>query len=398
MEISNKQLKRPGYLLTIEKTMRTKGLLAFLSSEELQTLIALSTFVDASGTCKVSARALGQALNLSEGQAQKRLKRVCSINWQGRPLVIRKNSREKGKFLATTYQLMEAPGLKVIASSSTESAIQHADGKAKAINTKRDGSSDNGSKQDNQSHTQSNRNGSNTESMPQKAGTTRFREGTENLSKQKPSSESQTTNVPTITAQNTPYNKPCLTNNRCSGVDYKNNINNKHTSQEKNEIRKMLSNQGVSESIASDLLENYPSKIITKQITMLPFRQAREPAAILIKSIKEDWHAPALYLAKLKEEAEKKKKTEAEAREAERRRIQQKRIDEVKAELTKEEFQEIKRIARDRVSNQLRGVFRGKAPDTLVKVEVNSIIANKYLNHATNQRNKFNPKTDKKGK
>lgn len=396
MEISNKQLKRPGYLLTIEKTMRTKGLLAFLSSEELQTLMALSTFVDASGTCKVSARMLGQALNLSEGQAQKRLKRVCNINWQGRPLAIRKNSREKGKFLATTYQLMETPGLKVIACSSVEPAIQHTDGKAKAINTKRDGSSDDGSKQDNQSHTQSNRDGSNTESMPQKVETTRFREGTESLSKQKLNSESQATNVPTITAKGNPYNKHYHANH--SGVDYKNNINNKHTSQEKNEIRKMLSNQGVSESIASDLLENYPAEIITKQITMLPFRQAREPAAVLVKSIKDDWHAPALYLAKLKEQAEKKKKANAEAREAERRRIQQKRIDQVKAKLTKEEFQEIKRIARDRVSNQLRGVFHGKAPDTLVKAEVNSIIANKYLNHDTSQRNKFNPKTDKKGK
>jgi len=203
--------------------MRTKGLLAFFSSEELQTLIALSTFVDASGTCKVSARALGQALNLSEGQAQKRLKRVCNIIWQGRPLAIRKNRREKGKFLANTYQLMEAPGLKVIAYSSVGQAIQYKDGKAKAINTKRDGSSDDGSKQDNPNHTQSNRNGSNIESIPQKADAIRFREGTESLSKQKPNSESQATKVPTITAQNTPYNKHYLTNH--SGVNNKNNIN-----------------------------------------------------------------------------------------------------------------------------------------------------------------------------
>jgi len=160
----------------------------------------------------------------------------------------------------------------------------------------------------------------------------------------------------------------------------------------------MLSNQGVSVSIASDLLENYPAEIITKQITMLPFRQAREPAAVLVKSIKEDWNAPALYLTKLKEEAEKKKKAGVEAKEVERRRIQQKRIDQVKAKLTKKGLQEIKRIARDRVSNQLRGVFHGKAPDTLVKVEVNSIIANKYLNHDTSQRNKSNPKPDKEGK
>ena len=115
---------------------------------------------------------------------------------------------------------------------------------------------------------------------------------------------------------------------------------------------------------------------------MLKFRNAREPVAMLVKAVREDWAAPAAYMTKKREEATKKMKIEAEAREAERRRIWQRRIDEAKERLPVDELQKITRTAREKVRRDLSGVFHGRAPDALVKAETNRIISEKYIKHA----------------
>ena len=115
---------------------------------------------------------------------------------------------------------------------------------------------------------------------------------------------------------------------------------------------------------------------------MLPFRNAKEPAAMLIKAIREDWSAPVAYVAKKREEAERKAKAEAEALAEERKRHWQSRMDEVKAMLPSEELEGIIKTAREKVSMNLGGVFHGGIPEQLVNTEVNKIIASKYLNHA----------------
>ena len=75
MEIQpNKKLNRDAsagkdICIRIKGAIRSSGLLAFLSPEDLQTFISILTFVDGSGRCDLSARTLGQALDLSEKQA-----------------------------------------------------------------------------------------------------------------------------------------------------------------------------------------------------------------------------------------------------------------------------------------------------------------------------------------
>ena len=50
---------------------------------------------------------------------------------------------------------------------------------------------------------------------------------------------------------------------------------------------------GVSASTASEMMKQYPLERIANQVRMLNFRNAREPAAMLVKAIREDWAAPS---------------------------------------------------------------------------------------------------------
>jgi hypothetical protein len=49
---------------------------------------------------------------------------------------------------------------------------------------------------------------------------------------------------------------------------------------------------GVSEPKAKAIAAKYPSELIDKQIAWLPGRKARNPAAVLVKSIESDWAEP----------------------------------------------------------------------------------------------------------
>lgn len=351
-KLQKPDLPQKALSVMIDRTIRSSGLLAFLSPEDFQTLIALWTFVDESGRCDLSARTLGQTLDLSEKQAQKRLKKLCSLRWHGRPLVVRENGRETGRFLPTGYRVMEIAGLKVIPYSILQV------GKPSG-------------------------GGSNGETREQDADAVPRREGTASLPKR-----TSTSGTPVPEAERKAHNSSGITDNNCVGVS---SVNNKHTEEKTNDMRSagekkrifnMLLGSGVSGSIASELLERYPPERIARQLQMLPFRNAKEPAAMLIKAIKEDWAAPAAYLARKREEAERKAKVEAEARADQRREAWRKRVEEAKAKLSPVELEEIIRAAEEKVSREMRGVLHGKAPERLVKAEVNKIIAGKYLKHA----------------
>jgi len=94
-KLNNHPLPEKALSVRIDRGARTSGLLAFLSAEDLQTLITLLTFADESGRCELSARTLGQAINLSEKQAQKRLKKLCGTVWHGKPVSYAHNSFSK---------------------------------------------------------------------------------------------------------------------------------------------------------------------------------------------------------------------------------------------------------------------------------------------------------------
>lgn len=78
--MSNQSTKeKSSMILKITRAVRDSGFLAVHSPYEFQTLIALCAFADYEGKLKVSSKALAQVLNLSEKQAQLRIKRVCNL-------------------------------------------------------------------------------------------------------------------------------------------------------------------------------------------------------------------------------------------------------------------------------------------------------------------------------
>jgi len=57
-----------------------------------------------------------------------------------------------------------------------------------------------------------------------------------------------------------------------------------------------LVEKGITRQIASGLVTDHPRDIIERQIAMLDYRQAKDPAAVLVAAIHNDWAPPAAYL------------------------------------------------------------------------------------------------------
>ena len=265
--------------------------MAFLSPEELQTFISILTFVDGSGRCELSARTLGQALNLSEKQAQKRLKKLCGVRWQSRPLVVKESGRERGRFTPTGYQVMEVEGVGMISGDESEAGM-----------TGEAGSGDGGCQDSMCKPAHTDDDSVHDGKDVQEAGVMPRPEGMAEMTKRISSSGSQAGGMD----GKAPDKRPVM--GSCPVVV--GNIEKMHTTQgngaitEKNILSQLIAT-GVSESIASEMMAQYSRERIAGQIPML------------VKAIREDWAAPSAYMAKKREEAEKKAKTEAEAREAE---------------------------------------------------------------------------------
>lgn len=341
-------LPNANYSIGIDRMIRNSGLLAYLSPECLQTLVALLTFADGSGRCELSARIMAQTLNLSENQARKRLNKLCSITWQGKPLVTKEDGRAYGKFLSVVYRVVELDGISLTPMDKAEVRNCNDDGSGVG-KPNHNGSSDDGS-----------------------------------------SVEGEVANKDAI---HHPIDEECASSSappvvtgECNDMCVVNNINKHNTTQNESgisDVRKriyhLLMNTGVSENIASELLARYPAERIVRQLRMLPFRNAKEPAAMLVKAIREDWSAPAAYIVRQRDESVKKAKAESEIKEEEARRTWQRQIEEAKSRISPEELGEITRIAKEKVSGELMGVFHGDAPEILVRTEINRIIAKKYL-------------------
>jgi plasmid replication initiation protein len=67
-------------------------------------------------------------------------------------------------------------------------------------------------------------------------------------------------------------------------------------------LLRALVDHGVTLKTALDLIQVYPADEIAAQLAYLPYRAAREPAAVLVQSIREDWAPPAAYLRAQREQ------------------------------------------------------------------------------------------------
>lgn len=370
--------------IRMERAIRSSGLLAFISPEELQTLIALLTFVDESGRCELSSRALGQSLNLSEKQAQKRLKKLCMVRWHGRAIVMKENGRERGRFTPTGYQVMEVGGLRVVHLARDGAS----EGAHNTGVTGEDGSGDGGA--------DSERGEQEPEAAP-------LKDGAGESGKGGPGSDASAGNAVGDDIDNTDdtagdgcvaaiYKEDTTgTTGGDRGVvdggvgdrDCGKHVGNAGNHDEKERILNRLLEIGVTQSTANDMLRAYSMGRIARQIEMLRYRNAKEPAAMLVKAIREDWAAPSAYMARKREEAERRAKMQAEAKEADERRIWQQQVEAARSRLSPDQLRRITEAAREKVSRQTGGVFRGKVPEVLVRSEVNRMIINQYTDRGT---------------
>ncbi len=74
-----------------------------------------------------------------------------------------------------------------------------------------------------------------------------------------------------------------------------------------------MTDLGVSMKTARDLIRKHPEGQIGAQIDMLRYRKADNPAAVLVKAIREEWAPPAGYQTPEQREAERRDAQRVEA-------------------------------------------------------------------------------------
>jgi len=84
------------------------GLIADLGPERWQTLCVLASFMDANGECYPTQDRIAAALKIRRETANRRVKSLCDYRWEGRPLVVKKQSRdfESQTFNNVRYTIM----------------------------------------------------------------------------------------------------------------------------------------------------------------------------------------------------------------------------------------------------------------------------------------------------
>ena len=153
----------------------------------------------------------------------------------------------------------------------------------------------------------------------------------------------------------------------------------KITPESMDNVNRLLVRAGVSRFMASRLARDYSAKRILRQLRMLPFRNAREPAAMLVKAIREDWSAPSAYTARLREMSIVHKLKDDEQQDKAIQDALSQRIESVMSKLSPAELRDIRTRAHEMVKTALRGAMRGTAPQSLVDAQVKKIINDEYL-------------------
>lgn len=97
-----------------------------------------------------------------------------------------------------------------------------------------------------------------------------------------------------------------------------------------------LTETGVTRLRAENLIHQYGTERVQQQLDMLPYRVARDSAAVLVRAIEENWAPPAEYREKLRKEEEKRRaRQEAEER---YRRALEKELEEARQQALRDEW------------------------------------------------------------
>lgn len=344
--------------IRIDRNIRISGLLARLSPQDLQTLVCLLTYADSDGRCMLSGRDVGRALNLSEKQGIERLKRLRQLRFHGKPLVTTDGGKHLRRFARSRYRILPAPGLQIgLRKPRGEEAEDRGSPSQEAL-------------------------------FPLPPGET----------------------VKFLATGGRPGKPTSGSRGDTAGGNDAGNYNNKTTEQTKDEgevkegkkkrvLFRLLRDLGVNEPMAVDMVRSYPAGRIRRQMEMLPYRDARDPAAMLVKAIREDWDAPSAYRAALREKAAKREREEARSADETKQKARQRRIEEAISKLSPQEMQDVTARAREKVKAMLNGALGDRVPQRLVDAQVKEIIAEEYLSEDSTSpakagRPKINHKAD----
>jgi hypothetical protein len=86
---------RPEAAVHVTAALRTLGLLRGIPAEEIKTLLLLLTYLTPNGAFMATVPQMAEAMRVSEGKVEQRLRRLQEFVWQGEPL-LREQVRESG--------------------------------------------------------------------------------------------------------------------------------------------------------------------------------------------------------------------------------------------------------------------------------------------------------------
>lgn len=148
--------------------------------------------------------------------------------------------------------------------------------------------------------------------------------------------------------------------------------------QEAKVLLEALKKAGMSEIVAKRVIKEYPLKTIKAQLEALPYREAKEPGALLYRSIQENWALPSAYQESIKKkkvkETQLKKQREEEKQKAEHRE----KIESYIQSLSKEQMEELTAEALEYGRNTgtwFRDYYRDKEiPQYLIESYIHVIV------------------------
>lgn len=192
------------------------------------------------------------------------------------------------------------------------------------------------------------------------------------------------------------YNNNTTTGGFQRGEDTSANAHRKQTPQpDPRRLAKRLKQVGIHDDTIQELLVHYPQETIQKQLSYLPYRNATNPAGLLVKAIKADWSPPTGYQETKAQETkptstfnpaqEALARLQAEA--AAQQPIRQK-LSVIASQLSKKRKQSLLLEAETRIRKRLRTAWPKEKPipRTFLKAEFYCLLKAQFLKPPTGKK------------
>jgi len=132
-----------------------------------------------------------------------------------------------------------------------------------------------------------------------------------------------------------------------------------------------LEKAGVTQIVAQQIIREYPLIRIETQVGALKYRKANDPAAVLVRSIQEDWKPPASYQKNIEKNKKQKAMKQQQQKEEKEKEERRQKIEEYLSSLSRDELADLTGEAKKRILDSgsfFREHYRNKEmPAHLVK-------------------------------